>query len=500
MIEPSSSPNRLTEWLSRWSSRCYSQIISRLGSDERSNQAYHIFFSQAPIGMFHFDLQGHITSCNQAFARIMGANSDKLIGLNLLDLPDQQVLEAVKKVLSGEKGFFTGSYQTFISGKLLYLKAQFQPIYKGTAVIGGVAMMEDLTELISAERSLEYLFRHDSLTGLYNRSYFENAVKQLRVGPGSKAAVLVCDIDGLRIINTTRGEQSGDDTLVTVAGLLAEALQTDAITARIGGDEFAVYISPCQEEEVDRLMARFSVLLDKYNSHTDHPLSISMGAALGSAEDTLSDLLQKAVRQMLREKLYRPSTSQNSLVRTLMSCLEARDVVTEGHSQRIHHLVSSMGKRLQLASARLVDLRLLAEFHDVGKIGIPDKILFKPGPLDDEETRLMRKHTEIGYRIAMQSNELAPIGHLILKHHEWWNGQGYPLGIAGENIPLECRIISIADAYDAMTSDRPYRKAFTRSEALQELARGAGSQFDSGLVERCWPILIENNWENKPDA
>lgn len=494
MIEPSSSPNRLTEWLSRWSSRCYSQIISQLSSDERSNQAYQIFFSQAPIGIFHFDLQGRITSCNQAFASIMNTNSDKLIGLNLLDLPDQQVVEAVKKVISGEKGFFTGSYQAFISGKLLYLKAQFQPIRKRAAVIGGVAMIEDLTEFIIAERSLEYLFRHDSLTGLYNRSYFENAVKQLKVGTGAKAAVMVCDIDGLKLINKSWGEQTGDDTLITVAGLLAEALQTEAITARVGGDEFAVYISPCQEEDIDRLMAKFSVLLERYNSHAEQPLSISLGAALGTDEDDLSDLLQEAEKQMLREKLYRPSTSQNSLVRTLMSCLEARDVVTEGHSQRMHHLVTAMGKELQLTSTRLVDLRLLAEFHDVGKIGIPDKILFKPGPLDDEETRLMRQHTEIGYRIAMQSNELAPIGHLILKHHEWWNGQGYPLGINGENIPLECRIISIADAYDAMTSDRPYRKALARSEALQELARGAAAQFDPGLVERCWPILVENDW------
>lgn len=131
----------------------------------------------------------------------------------------------------------------------------------------------------------------------------------------------------------------------------------------------------------------------------------------------------------------------------------------------------------------------MAEHHDIGKAGIPDRILFKPGPLTQEETAIMRRHCEIGHRMALSNPELAPIADWILKHHEWWNGKGYPLGLKGEEIPLECRILAIADAYEAMVSDRPYRKALSREDAISEIKRWAGIQFDPNLVKRFLEIF-----------
>ena len=131
----------------------------------------------------------------------------------------------------------------------------------------------------------------------------------------------------------------------------------------------------------------------------------------------------------------------------------------------------------------MTDLRLLAQFHDIGKVGIPDRILLKPGPLSPEEMVEMKRHSEIGHRIANSSPDLLPVADWVLKHQEWWNGAGYPLGLAGEKIPIECRILAIADAYDAMTSDRPYRKAMSHDAAVTELRRCAGTQFDPTLVE-----------------
>jgi len=170
-----------------------------------------------------------------------------------------------------------------------------------------------------------------------------------------------------------------------------------------------------------------------------------------------------------------------------MKALEARDFITEGHADRLQDIVLTLGEAMGLAERTLADLRLLAQFHDIGKVGIPDRILFKPGRLTFEEFKEMQRHSEIGHRIAQSAPDLLPIADHILRHHEWWNGQGYPLGLKENDIPLECRILAIADAYDAMTSNRPYRKAMSQEQAFNELMANSGLQFDPKLV----PIFVK---------
>ena len=146
-------------------------------------------------------------------------------------------------------------------------------------------------------------------------------------------------------------------------------------------------------------------------------------------------------------------------------------------------LTEELANKINMPNPQILDLLLFAKFHDIGKIGIPDSILLKPGPLTPDERREMQRHSEIGYRIAQASIDLQPIAEWVLKHHEWWNGGGYPFGLAGEDIPVQSRILAIADAYDAMVSDRPYRKATSMEEALAELKIYSGIQFDPVLVE-----------------
>jgi HD-GYP domain-containing protein (c-di-GMP phosphodiesterase class II) len=172
--------------------------------------------------------------------------------------------------------------------------------------------------------------------------------------------------------------------------------------------------------------------------------------------------------------------------------MEARDFITDGHADRLQDIVADMGDSLGLTASTISDLRLLARFHDIGKVGVPDHILFKSGKLTTEEYTIMQRHSEIGYRIAQSSPDLTPIADWILKHHERWDGQGYPLGLAADDIPLACRILGIADAYDAMTNDRPYRQAMTCQEAIAEIRHCSGSQFDPQLVE-IFITIIENN-------
>lgn len=155
-----------------------------------------------------------------------------------------------------------------------------------------------------------------------------------------------------------------------------------------------------------------------------------------------------------------------------------------------------MGFKLMLPQNVVADLRLLAKFHDIGKVGISDSILKKPGKLTEDEMTIMRQHCEIGYRIAKSSPDLEPIADWILKHQEHWDGGGYPLGISGEDIPIQCRILGIVDAFDAMTNDRPYRKAMSIHEALAELQRCAGKQFDPQLVDIFVSIIMKEHLDS----
>jgi HD-GYP domain-containing protein (c-di-GMP phosphodiesterase class II) len=194
-------------------------------------------------------------------------------------------------------------------------------------------------------------------------------------------------------------------------------------------------------------------------------------------------MLREADDEMYRQKLSSSQSARSGIVQAIMKMLEMRDFETEQHSQRLDRLALELAQRADLPGHRRNDLRLLAQFHDIGKIGVPDKVLLKPGPLSPEESKEMERHSEIGHRIATVIPELQPIAEFILKHHERWDGKGYPMGLKGEQIPLEDRILSIVDAFDAMTSDRPYRKAMTADEAFAELRKCQGIQFDPILVE-----------------
>ncbi len=197
----------------------------------------------------------------------------------------------------------------------------------------------------------------------------------------------------------------------------------------------------------------------------------------------LLETYKEADDLMYRDKLHKGAGAKSQILKSLMIALGERDFITEGHALRLVKICSKMGRKANLSHKQISNLSLLAQVHDLGKVGIPDHILFKKGSLNDEEWKIMRTHSEKGHRIASASADLYGIANLILHHHEYWDGSGYPSGLAGEEIPVECRILAIADAFDAMTSDRPYLKAKSKKIALKELKDNAGSQFDPHLVD-----------------
>jgi len=177
------------------------------------------------------------------------------------------------------------------------------------------------------------------------------------------------------------------------------------------------------------------------------------------------------------------------MLKNLINTLKTRDLIFERHVIRLENILAIAAASIGLPQPNVFNLFLLARFHDIGKVGISDSILFKQGTFTLEEKREMKRHCEIGYRIALSTPELVLIADWILKHHEWWNGQGYPLGIKGEAIPIECRLLAIADAYEALTSIRPHRRTFFHEEAVSELLKNSGTQFDPALLEKFVQML-----------
>ena len=334
------------------------------------------------------------------------------------------------------------------------------------------------------ETRLKYLSFRDSLSGLYNRRYFEEEMRRMDKRRHGSVGLIILDVDGLKLVNDMFGHDSGDLLLSNVAKLLKSCFRDQDIVARIGGDEYAILLHDADREAVEIACARVKTRISHENVDNHHPpLSLSIGFAVSDDPKVpMRELFKQADSNMYREKLSRGQNVREAIIQTMMKLLEERDFITEGHADRMQNIVMDLGLKYGLPEEKLDDLRLFAQFHDVGKIGIPNTILQKPARLTREEMQEMQCHSEIGHRIARSSPDLLPIAELILKHHEWWNGKGYPLGLAGEEIPIECRILAIADAYDAMTSDRPYRKAIGHEAAFAELKRCAGTQFDPELV------------------
>lgn len=355
-------------------------------------------------------------------------------------------------------------------------------------------LQEELAERKRAETVLQYSSEHDALTGLFNRRYLETVLVSLRQTGAKEVGVICCDLDGLKLVNDTFGHAAGDVLLQRTAARLREVLPESALIARVGGDEFVVLLTDVDEPLLQRAYKQFQEYTAvEMKSADEFPLQISVGyryrLQCESGSNELDQMLKEADDEMYRQKLSSTHSNRNVVVQTIMKMLEIRDYATEGHSQRMGNLAVALAERIGLANNSKNDLRLLAQFHDLGKIGIPDQILLKPGPLTAEERKEMERHSEIGHRIAMVVPEFLPVADLILKHHEWWNGTGYPLGLHGEAIPVENRILSIVDAYDAMTSDRPYRAAMTQNAAIEELRRCRGSQFDPVMVDEFIALL-----------
>ena len=335
-------------------------------------------------------------------------------------------------------------------------------------------------ELIFQNEEIAYISHHDFLTGLHNRIYFEEEKKRLDIPSQLPISIIMGDINGLKLVNDGFGHAKGDELLIIISKILKDCCREDDIVSRIGGDEFGIILPQTNSKQAQQLCSRISDACNGYALHKSLIyLSMSLGyATKTTSAETMDTIMMTAEENMSMHKLLERKSVHSSIIASIKVIMFEKSQETEEHAERMVQLSKLIGRAMALTEGQMNELELLSTLHDIGKMGVSAEILSKPGKLSDREWVEIRKHPEIGFRIAQATSELIPIAEYILYHHERWDGKGYPEGLIGEKIPLLSRIIAIVDAFDAMTNDRAYRSAMTRREALEEIRKNSGTQFD----------------------
>jgi diguanylate cyclase (GGDEF)-like protein/PAS domain S-box-containing protein len=346
------------------------------------------------------------------------------------------------------------------------------------------------SELMTANENLaleneknEYLSFHDYLTGLHNRRYFENEITRVDTKTNLPISIIICDVDGLKLINDSFGHAAGDELLIKAAEVIKKACRDGDIISRLGGDEFAILLPKTDVEETALIANRIKEFTSQ-GKVGKIQLSISYGYDTKKTDkQSLMEVFATAENHMYRYKLYERSSIRSNTIDLIMKTLFEKSNRESQHSDRVGTICQAIASTMNFDKSYVKKMRIAGLVHDIGKIGIDDKILNKSGPLSNDEWLEIKKHPEIGWRILSTSNDYLELAQFVLNHHERWDGGGYPNGLKGEEILLESRIIAVADAYDAMTSKRTYRKGYGKEESIKELIRCSGTQFDPEIVD-----------------
>lgn len=491
---------RYLEWFSRSdgtkifaAARDITEHIRSKQALESNRELLRLTLLAVGDGVIVTDADGRVNLFNHTAERLTGWSGDEANGRLLEEVfaiidpqSGMKVNSLDRPALPSGNDMMVNAHSEIVArgGPALAVEYSLSPIFdNGGRFSGMVLVFRDITQRNEQLEQIKYLSYHDSLTGLYNRRFLEEEMRRLGTGRSLPASIIMGDVNRLKLVNDAFGHAKGDELIKKAAQAIQKGCRSEDLISRWGGDEFLIFL-PRTEPAVAELIIR------RINDHCASeqvntiPLSIAFGTATQtSVNESMDDIIRQAEDLMYKNKARNGEWARGDIVNSIVATLYARVPGEERHARRVSLLCRKMAKVLGLNADTTRVLATAGLMHDIGKVAISSEILDKPGVLTEEEWGKIRQHAEVGYRIVSAAHEMVEIGNAILAHHERWDGKGYPKGIKWHDIPIEARILALADSFVTMTSRQAYRNRMSREEAIAEIRRNSGTQFDPELAE-----------------
>jgi diguanylate cyclase (GGDEF)-like protein/PAS domain S-box-containing protein len=434
-------------------------------------------------GVIAIDKDENVKFMNESARDLVGYTNDKTEGklkdvLKLLDPKTREEVQVLDLKEKSEK-ILIGSHE-----KECITLCQVTSIPKrNKGKMGYVVSISDISQEKKLKKDIHYLTFHDQLTTIHNRTYFEEEINKYNESEYLPVSIIMSDLNGLKLTNDVFGHQAGDELIKKAAQVLKKSCRASDLLARIGGDEFIIVLPNTDKKIAEKIATRIMKFCSEENA-VFGKLNMAMGTATkDNSEQDIFYAINEADKSMYSNKFSESKKYREDILLFIKNKLKENSCSNDENNLDTLNTLLEMGKQMDLSYKELDQISLYAEIGDVGMISISEDIKKKATKLNDKEWDIVKKHTEAGYKIATAIQKFTPVADYVLSHHERWDGTGYPQKLKGEEIPVISRMISIVEAYEAMINKRNYRETMTREEAIIEISKCSGTQFDPSLVE-----------------